>query len=211
MGRSPQSFDRSGSRLKQQPTVLVICEDLKSGKQYLEDARRHFRIDVRVEITHCGRTDPQGIVREARQRQARFDRVFCAIDRDDHQKFDEALALAQNSNITVIASYPCFEFWLLLHFGYCRKPYTAVGRDSAADRLISDLRRHPGMDKYSKGDAKSVFQMLRGASFNGARELAPRVLRDAIQSGEMNPSTNIHELIAFFEELSVPQPVGLVP
>lgn len=32
------SFTRIGGKYKPQPTVLVICEDSKSGKAYLEDA-----------------------------------------------------------------------------------------------------------------------------------------------------------------------------
>lgn len=58
MERNAASFNRQKSRYKPQPTVLVICEDSKSGKRYLEDASRHFRVNVVVEITHCGKTDP---------------------------------------------------------------------------------------------------------------------------------------------------------
>ncbi len=42
-------FERSKPKFKQQPTVLVICKDKKSGKRYLEDAKAHFRINVLVE------------------------------------------------------------------------------------------------------------------------------------------------------------------
>jgi hypothetical protein len=148
MARLPDSFNRPKSRFKPQPTVLVICEDSKSGLNYLKDASRYFRVDAKIEISHCGRTDPKGIVEEALARQNKFDQVYCVIDRDSHPSFMEAIRLAGASDkVCVIASFPCFEYWLLLHFGYCRKPYSAVGNDSAADNLIKDLRKNVGMEK----------------------------------------------------------------
>lgn len=203
--RPASSFKRPDSRFKPQPTVLVICEDSKSGKQYLDDAKHYFRIDVIVEIAHCGKTDPKGIVTEALDRQGKFDQIFCAIDRDSHETFEEALILAKTSKkITVITSYPCFEFWLLLHFGYSNKPYTPVGKDSAAYRLIRDLRTHPDMSDYDKGANKSIFKMLLNR-LPTARKNAEKVLDEAIICGDMNPSTKLHELLNVFEKLSKPQ------
>lgn len=208
MARTSGSFKRPKSRFKPQPTVLVICEDTKSGKRYLEDAILHFRVSVLVDIDHCGNTDPKGIVREAINRHGKFDHVYCAIDRDTHPNFDEALNLAKTSKkVEIIASYPCFEFWLLLHFGHNRKPYAATGKHSPADLLIKDLRAYPGLENYDKGKVQSIFGMLLDR-FNEARSIAPKVLSQAIESGEMNPSTRLHELLDFFEKLSSPQKVG---
>ena len=115
-GSSP--FERKKPSLKQQPLVLVICEDTKSSLQYLKDAAHHFRAYAEVDIVHCGKNDPLNIVKEAIERQRSFDQVYCAIDRDTHETFDEALVLAKlhKKKISIIASYPCYEFWLLLHF-----------------------------------------------------------------------------------------------
>ncbi|MDD5322727.1 MAG: RloB family protein [Methylococcales bacterium] len=206
MARTVTSFNRPKPRFKPQPTVLVICEDIKSGKRYLEDASQHFRATVLVEITHCGKTDPLSIVKEAISRQGKFDRVFCAIDRDTHATFDEAMRLAKTSKkVGIIASYPCFEFWLLLHFGYNRKPYAAAGAHSAADLLIKDLRSHSVLENYDKGKVLDVFKLMLENGFAEARRIAPKVLIEAIASEEMNPSTRLHELLDFFEELSSPQ------
>lgn len=202
MARSANSFQRGPSRYKPQPTVLVICEDSKSGKRYLEDATRHFRVNVTVEITHCGKTDPKGIVIEAIQRQKNFDKVFCTIDRDTHENFDEATKLARTSvKLEVIPSYPCFEFWYLLHFGPNRKPYTAAGNKSAGDQVLSNLRTLDGMAGYAKGGTENVFETLL-PRLPLARQLSPQVLAQALQDGNLNPSTRVHELIAYFEQLA---------
>jgi hypothetical protein len=206
MARSSSSFKRKKPRFLVQPTVLVICEDSQSAKNYLQDASRYFRVDVQVEITHCGKTDPKGIVTEAIERQTKFENVFCVIDRDSHPSFDEAIRLAKcHDKIKVIASFPCFEFWLLLHFGMAGKPYVAAGVHSAGDMLVKDLCQKEGMEKYAKGGEQKIFDVLLGEKFLLARRLSPRRLAEALEDGNLNPSTALHELIDFLEVLSVPQ------
>jgi len=206
MARPASSFDRKKSRFKPQPRVLILCEDSKSGKRYLEDAALHFRANAEVEIAHCGVTHPSGIVERAIERQKNFDKVFCALDRDTHLCFDRAIDLARpHKKIKIIKSFPCFEFWLLLHFGYNRKPFAAAGRNSPGDLVAKSLREKPNMEGYEKGKNISYFAQLLGEPFQTARTQAPKILEDVIKSGEPNPSTEIHLLMDEFEALSKPQ------
>lgn len=202
------SFNRKKGTIKVQPRVLVICEDTKSCKTYLEDAARHFRSYAQIEISHCGNTDPLGIVKEAVQRFHAFDHVYCAVDRDKHENFDEAVRLASEHKIsvTIIASYPCYEFWLYLHFGYRRKPYAVQGNFSAGDCMVKDLCSVPDMVGYSKGGSKDTFEKLL-PKLPGARRHAQQVMNAAIEENQLNPSTRLHDLIAIFEKLGTPQVV----
>jgi hypothetical protein len=103
-------FSRHKPRFKPQPTVLVICEDSKSSKYYLDDVNIHFRAQIKVRVAHIGRTDPKGIISEAVRQRKDFERVFCVIDRDEHPQFDQAInSVAKTSGVEVICSYPCFE------------------------------------------------------------------------------------------------------
>jgi hypothetical protein len=208
MARSIRQFDRKAPRFKPQPKVLILCEDSQSGKRYLEEAAFHFRATAQVEIAHCGVTHPSGIVEKAIVRQKHFDKVFCALDRDTHLCFDRAINLARpHAKIKIIASYPCFEFWFLLHFGFNRKPFRAVGNNSPGDLVTKSLREKPYMAKYEKGKGVSYFNQLLGEPFQKARVLAPKILEDVALSGEPNPSTEIHLLMDEFETLSKPQPI----
>lgn len=202
-------FARSQPKYLQTQTVLVLCEDSQSGKRYLEDARVHFRANASIEIAHCGKTDPIGIVGEALKRAARFDRVFCMIDRDRHPGFDEAVRMARrDEKVELIVSYPCFEYWLLLHNDYTSRPYVEEGRLSPAEVLIRDLRQCDGFRNYEKGSAdSSPFQRLLGAPLAKARALGPRSRNDADDRGDPNPSTSIDLLLGQFEILGQPQPV----
>jgi len=207
MARSQESFNRPNPRFQPQPTVLIICEDTKSGKRYLEDACNQFRVGAQVEIIHCGKTDPKNIVLEAKRRKAKFDNVFCAIDRDTHTTFDEAVQLALASpKVTLVVSHPCFEFWLLLHFRYTRKPYMRSGSDSPADVLIRDLCTYPNMTDYAKGNSASVFDLLFDL-LPTARKNAHQAFSEAVSCDELNPSTEVHKLLDFLENLGKPQPV----
>lgn len=208
MARSASSFKREKARFKPQPTILVLCEDIKSSKIYLEEAAIHFRANVKVKIAHCRKTDPKGIVTEAVRQKKHFDAVFCVIDRDAHPSFEEALRQADANGVTIIASYPCFEFWLILHYGYNTRPYTATGEKSAGDRVLEELCGQPGMETYQKGGTTGLFGKLLGEPFDTARVMSPRVLKAAQDCGNMNPSTALHTLIDKFEELAALKPAS---
>lgn len=206
MARSADSFRRGNAKYKTQPRTLIVCEDSKSCLDYLSQAARHFRSFADVEVSFCGKTDPIGIVNEAASKRSKFDRVYCAIDRDSHHGFEEALRIATAKDVEIIASYPCYEFWLLLHFDFARSPYASAGGRSAAEKLVADLQRLPGMAKYAKGETRDLFATLL-TRLPTARTHASRALDEAIEVNEMNPSTRIHVLLDHLEHLGKPEPV----
>lgn len=208
MARPLSRFNRKEPRLKPQARVLVICEDSKSSRLYLQAAAHHFRAYAEVEIAHCGKNDPKGIVEEAVKRQKNFDHIYCAIDRDSDPKFDAALNQAgAHAKVTVIASYPCYEYWLLLHFGKTRKSYVGTDKHSCADLLVKDLRKEEGMGNYDKGASNRLFGDLL-ARLPNARKYAKETWEEAIADKGLNPSTQLHELIDLFEKLGTPQPIA---
>ncbi|MDD2776461.1 MAG: RloB family protein [Gallionella sp.] len=193
-------------RFLPQPKVLLLCEDSKSGLKYFEDAARShcFRIHREtLTIEHCGKTDPKGIVEKAVSRQAKFDKIYCVIDWDMRDALEGAIQHAKKTKkVEVISSYPCFEFWLLLHFGYTRKPYSTKGEES----ITKALSKKPNMEDYDKGDKANLFDLLFD-KFPAARQNSAKVLADALNDASMNPSTEIHLLMNIFEKLSKPQPI----
>lgn len=204
MARSTASFERRGARFRPQPRVLVLCEDTKSAKVYLEDAAISSRSSADVEFAHCGRTDPLGIVEAAVRRSSGYEQVYCVIDRDSHENFDEALAAAAgHAKVKLLVSYPCFEYWLLLHFGYSRAPYQRAGKKSAADCVVHELRTKVGMATYAKGGVKGLFMSLLDR-LPCARTHAERSRQEAEAEGENNPSTPLHLLMEKLEELGRP-------
>ena len=188
--------------------MLVLCEDSKSSRLYLQDAANHFRAYAEVEIAHCGKNDPKGIVAEAVKRQKRFDHVYCAIDRDSDPKFDAALNQADaHAKVTVIASYPCYEYWLLLHFRKMRRSYIGIGKNSSGDLLVKDLCKEVDMENYGKGGSDKLFDRLLPL-LPEARKRSAQVMLEAVNESNLNPSTQLHELINLFETLGTPQSIA---
>lgn len=183
------------------PTTLVLSEDSKSSKNYLEDAKLSFRAQLKVKVAHAGVTDPIGITKAGIREARRFDKVFCVLDRDEHHGFDDAMRLAAPvENLFVIPSHPCFEYWLLLHFQFSRRPYARAGNKSPADCLLDDLRAIPELRSYSKGSTEGLFAVLAGRMDDATRH-AIRSLEQSREDGNPNPSTKLHELIAEIRRL----------
>jgi hypothetical protein len=206
VARDSKSFGRKPARYKPQPRVLVLCEDSKSSLLYLREAAQHFRVLAQIEISHPGKTDPKGIVNEAVKRRSSLERVFCVIDRDAHQGFDEALQMATAGEVDTIVSYPCYEFWLLLHFRYTRAGYVAGGVHSAADHVVQHVRAEAGMQDYAKGSSAGLFERLL-ERLPAACQRAEQSLQAAVVEDEPNPSTEMHRLIDAFKQLAELQPI----
>lgn len=208
MRRTADSYRRGESKYKTEPRVLVLCEDEKSAKTYFELGARHFRAQANVKFVHCGRTDTLGIVEEAIKQTKHYEVVYCVVDRDNHANFDQALKLASSVHgVRALPSYPCFEFWLLLHFGYTRAGFTSIGAVSAADRVVEVLRSKPGMEHYAKGKAEKLFHDLLD-KLDPACKHSAQTRVEAVRDDEDNPSSTLHELIAALRQLgSGPKPL----
>lgn len=205
MARTAESFKRRAAVFKPQATVLVICEDTKSSNIYLNDAKVFYRAIADIEVTHIGRTDPLGIVEHAISRTKVFDHVFCVIDRDTHENFDEAVRLAAMVEaVTLIVSYPCFEYWLMLHFKYSRMVFRRKGNKSPGDQMEKALKACEGMATYTKGEFPGLFKLLK-SRLEYARTNAIRSLKEANAVNEIDPSTRLHELLEKFESLGSPE------
>ena len=129
------------------------------------------------------------------------------FDRDDHVNYHEALQLAASlkgklrndlKKIVVfraIASVPCFELWLLLHYEDIQHP---IHRDEVLQRLKNHI---PG---YNKG-AKGYFELTRSqmnVATQRARSLASRT---TVHDGQQ-PYTDVDTLINLLALLGKPTP-----
>lgn len=132
-----------------------------------------------------------------------YDHVYCVIDRDSHSDFDETLSRIDDLSrqkrkakpFAAIVSYPCFEYWLLLHFTYTRKPFARSGKKSPCDLVVGELKKGH-IPSYCKNQESQKGLYGRLASMRKtAMERAERAAEEAKGDGERNPSTDIHVLI----------------
>ena len=142
--RGPRrQLGRARPKLEPYDRVLIVCEGKRTEPQYFGDLLdRHRLSTANVRVVGRG-ADPRTVVREAKELQKeearkgeKYDRVYCVFDRDEHATFDAACDEAGASGICVARSWPCFEFWLRVHFGFSRQPYSKSDGKSAAQRCV---------------------------------------------------------------------------
>lgn len=200
--RTRNQVNRRSPRRKPYDRVLIVCEGYKTEPKYFEDIINDYRLSS-IEVKGTG-THPSNVVRVAKElckkacRQGdAYDHIYCVFDRDEHVGFDQACNEAIQAGLKLARSWPCFEFWLLLHYGQCRRPFAKSGASSQARQCIQELRRH--FPEYEKG-MEGVFSKLK-CRLDEAKANAVSALKDAQQTGECNPSTEIHLLVEYMQSL----------
>lgn len=204
-GHSAADLRRRAPRREPYDRVLIVCEGEKTEPNYFRELCAHYRLSsANVEITQGEGNDPVSVVRTANQlkrvetRQGeRYDRIYCVFDRDEHTNYADGCHQAQAAGFRTALSNPAFEYWLLLHFEYTRAPFQRTGTRTAAQNCERALRGHlPGYAKGIRGLFRQLLKDLPEARVRGVRALA-----DARRTGEVNPSTEVHELVDYLQNL----------
>lgn len=185
----------------------MVCEGRRTEPEYIHGFVRSDRsAAVQVHIP-AERGDPRRIVdiatalANAARAEARrhgdpllaYDKVWCVFDRDQHERFAEAIQLATDRGLRLAVSNPCVELWLLLHF-----------RDSPGARHRHDLSRllKDHLPTYEKGVDYGDF----AATVEQAARRAQRLDDDATQAGERgrNPTTGFYRLVRSMQGAPLP-------
>lgn len=197
------------------PRFLIVCEGMKTEPYYFEEfCEVHQLRTPRVRISPGEEgSSPDCVVAYAEKLFDEdsqlgpdcYDQVFCVIDRDKHATFNAAIQRvaeinAEGKPFVAIPSFPCFEYWLLIHFTYTRQSFHAAGKRSIADNVIRELRKQPGFAGYVKAQ-KNTYSSLKDRTETAIKH-AQWAEKDALQTGEKNPSTCVHHLVIKLKELA---------
>lgn len=211
MRRAHVSLKRPTPQKNEFKKILIVCEGSRTEPNYLKEVRRFYRINTAsVEIAgkECD-SAPITVFRFARDRfndDPSFDEVYCVIDRDTHPTFDEAVSAClthPSRRFRSIRSYPCFEYWILLHFQFTRAPVHGAGRSSPGDVMLKMVKKC--WPEYTKGLAKCFFELKQNGRTDTAINNAIRARQDALSTGEPNPSTEFDQLLQRLIDLAKEQ------
>jgi len=195
--------------------ILIVTEGSKTEPLYLEEIRAAHQLhsaNVAVQPGQFG-TAPIQVVRYAQQlfengdlhkgiRPRCFDRIYAVFDRDEHDSYIDSLNLAKSLDgklrnnekqavrFKAIASVPCFELWLLLHFEVIQHP---IHRDEVMARLKKHFR------DYHKG-AAGVFAITRN-QLTVATQRAQALAEKFNAYTYPEPFTSLHELVTLLTTL----------
>ncbi|WP_201353176.1 RloB family protein [Hydrogenimonas urashimensis] len=192
-------------------SVLIVCEGSETEPNYFNAVINFLQLPtaaVKVDPAR-GRSAPQTVVAYAIEELERacaqgnpYAKVYCVIDKDHHQKYDEALSKVRHYTppkecatvLCVVPSVPCFEFWILMHERYTTSTFGTSGH-KPCDQLI---KTHlPGYSKTDRLEAKRLVE----EKLPIAKTNAHRALHAARSAGTDDPSTYVHLLIEELEYL----------
>lgn len=191
------SFDIMPPQYNSKDRILVVCEGEITEPNYFQGLANFYKLN-NVKIVGKGAT-PMAVVNEAsclnstekKEYGDKYDQVYCVFDRDEHHDYNQAKIKAEKMGFITIYSWPCFEFWILLHFKYTRKPYTSSSGRTPAQNCIKSLK--DSFSEYKK-NKKNLFNELDNR-LNYAKSNSIQALKDAEETNEFNPSTKVHILV----------------
>ena len=205
--RQRQQHDRS--RMKR---YLIVCEGTKTEPHYFHELLEALNIRPQmVRIAPNNGASPNRVVdhalslyREDAEGGDAYDKVYCVFDRDRHTTFDAAVQRTKDlcdagQTFEAITSTPCFEVWLLLHFGYSDQPFHAIDKKSVGDQVVAALKAKPGFAKYGKGQT-GLYPQLAGL-LEDALANAAQLRRSCAAAGSINPATDIDKLVLAIQAL----------
>lgn len=207
--KNAKSLQRKGARRSAYKKILIVCEGEKTEPNYFEGAREYYELNtVNVEVRgDCG-SDPMSIVSFAKQRYREekdagdpFDQVYCVFDKDGHATYTRAIDVLTSATpkdtYFTINSVPSFEYWLMLHFVYSTRPYTALRGNSSGNQVLTELKNY--IPDYEKGRRMIFAELIK--QLEQAKNYAKRALQDSERNQTDNPSTRVHELVEVLQKL----------
>lgn len=207
--RQGRQLERRAARRPSYDRILIVSEGRKTEPGYFAEIRQAYRLhtaSVVVRPSEYG-TAPIQVVEYAEAlflhgdahkgiEPRAFEQVYAVFDRDDHASYFDALSKAEaidgklkNDNkarvrFRAVASVPCFELWLLLHYEDVQAP---MDRQEVLRRLKSHI---PG---YEKG-MPCVFSITR-TQLSGAMQRAQTLAKSHGARSEEGPFTAVGELV----------------
>lgn len=201
--RGARSYFRGGPQHETSSgkTILIVSEGTETEPQYFNALKNRLRLGSAVIVTASAQgTDPKSVVedakakKKAREREARrgqevaFDEVWCVFDAEtvtQRPHLNAALDMAKANKIKVALSWPCFEFWLLLHETYTSAPFT----DCASVERVLKIH-YPNYQKNDVPTAQLLGKLVK-AVVN-----ARRLRADNAISARKEPATDV-DLLTF--------------
>ncbi|AGA24697.1 RloB family protein [Singulisphaera acidiphila] len=185
------------------PIILIVCEGEKTEPQYFKgfaDNHRNSRVEIKVatehgvpktlvELAKKYKKEAEKAAQHGKDENLAYDSVWCVFDVDDHPHIPDARQMANDNDIKLAISNPCFELWLILHF-----------RESPGmqhrKKLLSMLRIH--IENYDKNTKYTNY--ATGYPQATARAKKLDIMAAQASDAGRNPTTGVYELTEMIRE-----------
>lgn len=189
--------------------VLIVCEGEKTEPYYLIALIDHLKLSqANIKIDPDSDSSPTSVVSYTKDlikesRSDPYNHAFCVIDRDRHADFDKAMNQikgfkSKDTKLHAVVSYPCFEYWILLHFTYTRKIFGVSGDSPCDDLIKSDLKIY--IPDYEKGDKNQMLPLIENG-LERALAFAKKAYEESQRDETKHSTTKMHELVEYLKKL----------
>ncbi|MBK2109691.1 RloB family protein [Francisella tularensis] len=194
MARRNHITRRKSKSRQENKIFLIVTEDTESAYNYFQILKKENRLPtLNIEIKPSKKPAPDQVVSftKIKAKELGAELSFCIIDRDTHEHFDKAINDANKiKDLEVIASYPCFEYWIILHHNKdCYKPM------NAKECIRETTNRFKTYEKSM--DNKSWLNFYNSelvSNQDTAIEKAISAEKKCQESNTENPKTDIYKL-----------------
>ncbi len=212
MARKPKKNIKRLVKEKYEPyaRVLIVGEGA-TEECYFEAIRKARGLsNANIKITPSDNPTPLDILNFTDEKveaagDRKYDFVFCVFDRDDHNYFDETSRKMETNGYILARSWPCLEYWILLHFEYKRPLFTGSGKKSQCDecvKMITKIMKDEGIGKYKKANAdifkeiiddKTLIKAIKNGILSCRQ--ADETSTHATRTNRNNTSTEVHKVV----------------
>lgn len=187
-GKRRDRNQRVGTRIPELGYYLIVTDTEETEKNYFEGLRDRIpaelkdRLVIKVEKAKTVKLVKRAM--ELNDAETQYRIPWIVFDRDRVKDFDEIIKTAEENNLNVGWSNPCFEIWMYAYFGEMpaiRESYTCC------DRFAEKFEKITGQ-KYQKKDRDIYQKLVQHGDEEKAIQIAKQCYKKCIEDGKEKPS-----------------------
>jgi len=160
-----------------EPTIEIMWDERTHGGQRGPSRSNHERkplVIVEAAIAHMKK-----VTRMSQDLPDEYQpSVWCLFDRDDHKGIQRAANMAEQADVNVAYSHPCFELWRLLHYqnyttGFGGECGAASGKLRGNPKFVKTYGQH--LTSVSEDKAKLVLPDQVKGGYRQAKKFAQKM------------------------------------
>ncbi|MBP9743115.1 MAG: RloB domain-containing protein [Burkholderiales bacterium] len=191
--------------------ILIVTEGSKTEKEYLDWLKLYFKfennrlINIHLEPGNH-KSQPDQVVDHTLsvENVKNYNHVYILIDRDDFDisKIKSAIKIANSEKFKILISYPCIEYWFLLHWNNPPRGEYSLPRGAACKSQLKKKYLNYENNLFDFFDSINCCNKIF-AGIEGAKKVASLLAASAEDNMNANPSVMFDLLLSHLEELKV--------
>lgn len=173
-----------------EPAYFSAIKKKWTGALVAIESRRGVGVPITIAREAVDFAKASGLARNARKPKNLFeekDQVWAVFDRDEHERYEEAVLLCEANGIGVARSNPCFEVWLILH----EQDYDRPDDRHQVQSELQNLRPEYDQDGAKLPNCEEMVDRVKDAEERGE---AQRRRREDERDPHGRPSTTVGKL-----------------